>query len=181
MFTERDRKIAAFAVALLGGGLYPANDLIAAANSVSIEVVGAITPSCTSRITAINVVAVDIAKAGSATLSFALDCNTPFQYSLQSDNGALRLVDAPTSALAKTETPYDVHLKIPLSFGGAIDDTCASATLKQGAISCLFSDSGQKIAVNQTAEMKIIWRNPQEQLMPGQYTDRLSISVSARL
>jgi hypothetical protein len=180
MLTECDRKTAAIAVALLGGVLCPTNDLIAAANSVSIEVAGAITPSCTSQITATNVVAVDITKAGSSRLSFTVDCNTPFQYSLRSDNGALRLADAPTSGLARTEAPYDVHFKIPLSFGGAIDDTCASVTLKQGAISCLFSDSGRKIAVNQIAEIQITWSNPQEQLIPGPYTDRLSIVVSAR-
>jgi hypothetical protein len=181
MLTGRNFKAAAIAAALLGGAIYPVNELIAAANSVKIEVTGDISPSCTSSITTATFAAADITKAGSSKLSFTVDCNAPFQYSLQSDNGALRVSGLPASAQSsRSETPYDVHVRIPLTLGGAIDDTCASGTLKQGAVSCHFSDSGRKIAVNQLAEMQISWSSPQGQLMAGQYTDRLSIFVSVR-
>ncbi len=181
MLTERNFKMTAIAAALLGGGIYPADELTAAANSVRIEVTGAIAPSCTSSINAATFAAPDITKAGSSKLSFTVDCNAPFQYSLQSDNGALRLSGAPATAqVSQTQTPYNVHVRIPLTFGGAIDDSCASGTLKQGAVSCPFSDSGQKIAIGQTAEMQVSWSNPQGQLMAGQYTDRLAIAVSVR-
>ena len=56
---------------------------------------------------------------------------------MQSANGALRLVNAPaTAAASHIEAPYDVHIRIPLTLGGVIDDTCNSAAIKQGAVSC---------------------------------------------
>jgi hypothetical protein len=181
MLNARSFKATVIAASLLGSVLYPANEIVAAASSVRLEIIGNVTPSCTSSITTATFRANDITKAGSSKLSFTVDCNAPFQYSLQSDNGALRLAGAPGSATGgSVEAPYDVHIKIPLTFGGAIDDTCASGTLKQGAVSCHFSDSGRKIAVNQTAEMDISWKSPQGQLTAGQYTDRLSILVSVR-
>ena len=109
----------------------------------------------------------DISKAGSASSTFTVDRNAPFQYSMQSANGALQLVNAPAKAAASSSVPYDVHIRIPLTLGGAIDDTCNSVTIKQGAVNCKFSDLGQKIAVNQTAQAQISWSNAQGQFIAG--------------
>ena len=181
MLTVRSFKTAAIAAASLGGVIAPV-PLIAAADAVKVEVTGAITPSCSSSSTTATLNAGDITKAGSANYSFTVDCNAPFQYSMRSDNGAMRLVNASaTAAATHIEAPYDVHIRIPLTLGGVIDDTCSSAAIKLGAVSCKFSDSGQKIAVSQTAETQISWSTPQGQLMAGQYCDRLTITVSVRL
>ena len=125
--------------------------------------------------------AVDPSKAGSSKFVFMVDCNAPFQYSIQSDNGALRFVNPPAGVLRdQIEVAYDAHIRIPLTLGGVIDDTCSSTSIKQGAISCKFTDSGQKIAVNQTAVAQINWQGTQNELLMGQYTDQLVVFVSVK-
>jgi hypothetical protein len=79
-----------------------------------------------------------------------------------------------------TSVPYTVHINIPLNFGGAIDDTCASAAIKEGAISCHFSDSGQKVAINQRATTEASWRGAEGPMAAGQYQDRLTVTVSVK-
>ncbi len=181
MLTVRSFKTAAIAAASLAGAITPAPAIFAAADAVKVEVIGDITPSCSSSGTTVTLNPGDITKVGSAKYSFTVDCNAPFQYTMQSANGALRLVDAPVTATAShMEVPYNVHIRIPLTLGGAIDDTCSSTAIKQDAVSCRFSDSGQKIAVNQTAETQISWNNAEKQLMAGQYSDRLTIAVSVK-
>jgi hypothetical protein len=155
--------------------------LLASADQVRLEVTGRIAPACSSSVTSIPLSAGDVSKAGSAGYKFTVDCNAPFKYSMQSDNGALRLVSAPaTAAQSAVEVPYTVHLHIPLTFGGAIDDTCASAAIKQGAVSCQFSDSGQKVAINQQATTEISWNGAVQKLAGGEYHDRLTITVSVK-
>ncbi len=182
MLTVRSFKTAAIAAASLGGVIAPVPALLAAADAVKVEVTGNITPSCSSSSTTVTLNPADISKAGSAKSTFTIDCNAPFQYTMQSANGALRFVNAPaTAAASQIEAPYNVHIRIPLTLGGVIDDTCSSAAIKLGAVSCKFSDSGQKIAVNQTAQAQISWNNPQGQLAAGQYTDQLTFTVTVKL
>lgn len=174
-------RVAVFAVAA-GGLVWPVSALLAATDKLQIEVTGNIKPYCTSSVTSNAINVGDVTKAGSGTLSFTVDCNTPFQYTLQSDNGAMRLVNPPAAAKPnQIETPYDVHIKIPLTLGGEINDTCSSAAIKQGAVSCKFSNSGQKVAVNKTAETRISWKDAQSILAAGQYSDRLTITVGVRI
>jgi len=167
--------------AALGGVSFPVTDLLAAVGKVEIEVAGTIKPYCANSITAVPVNAGDPRKAGSARFAFTVDCNAPFQYTMQSDNGALRLTNAPdVVSRDQIEVAYKVHIRIPLTLGGTIDDTCSSQSLKQGAISCAFTDSGQKIAINQHGETQISWNGTQARLLAGQYTDRLTVFVSVK-
>jgi hypothetical protein len=100
---------------------------------------------------------------------------------MQSDNGALRLTNAPDAVSRDhIEVAYNVHIRIPLTLGGSIDDTCSSKSIKQGATSCLFTDSGQKIAISQQAETHISWNAAKHRLLAGQYTDRLTVFVSVK-
>jgi hypothetical protein len=181
MLSKRDFNRLAIAAAALGGAVYPASALHPAGNTVKIAVTGNIVPSCSTS-SAVQLLDVgNIAKAGSAKVNFAVDCNAPFQYSVRSEKGAMRLVNAPATAPAKRfEAPYDVRVKIPLTLGGQIDDSCNSRTMRFGATGCKFSDSGRKIAVNQTAEMQISWGDPQQMLAAGQYTDQLTITVGVK-
>ena len=167
--------------AALGGVSFPVTALLAAVGKVEIEVTGTIKPYCANSITAAPVNAGDPRKAGSAKFAFTVDCNAPFQYTMQSDNGALRLTNAPDAVSRdQIEVAYNVHITIPLTLGGSIDDTCSSKSIKQGAISCTFTDSGQKIAINQQAETQISWSATQARLLAGQYTDRLTVFVSVK-
>ena len=165
----------------LGRVSFPVTDLLAAVGKVEIEVTGTIKPYCANSITAAPVNAGDPRKAGSAKFAFTVDCNAPFQYTMQSDNGALRLTNAPdVVSRDQIEVAYNVHMRIPLTLGGSIDDTCSSKSLKQGAISCTFTDSGQKIAINQLGETNITWDAAKTHLLTGQYTDRLTVFLSVK-
>ncbi len=178
MLNRREIAAGALCAAALGGVLHPSITALAAAGAVRIEVAGAITPTCSSSVASVQFDAGDVTKAGSSKFSFTVNCNAPFHYTMQSDNGAMRLVNPSASApISQIEAPYDVHIRIPLTQGGAIDDTCASAALKQGAVSCQFTNSGRGIAVNQTAQAQISWKAAQGILAPGQYSDRLTFSV----
>ena len=71
----------------------------------------------------------DLRKAGSAKLACAADCNAPFRYTTQSDNGVRRLVHVPAAV------PRD--MRSPLASGSAV------------------GDSDQKTAVELTAAARI--------------------------
>ncbi len=167
--------------AALGGVSCPVTALLAAAGKIQVEVTGTIKPYCANSITTAPVNAGNPGKAGSATFAFTVDCNAPFQYTMQSDNGALRLTNPPDAVSRdQIEVAYKVHIRIPLTLGGSIDDTCSSKSIKQGATSCSFTDSGQKIAINQLAETRISWNSSPARLLAGQYTDRLTVFVSVK-
>ena len=172
---------AAAMAAAFGGVSLPVNALLAAVGKVKIEVTGTITPYCANSVTAVPIDAGDPRKAGSAKFAFTIDCNTPFQYTMQSDNGAFRLTNAPAGVSRdQIEVAYNVHIRIPLTLGGSIDDTCGSQSIKQGATSCQFTDSGQKVAINQLGETDISWDATPSHLLAGQYTDRLTVFVSVK-
>jgi hypothetical protein len=180
MSIGRDIATAALCAAALGGAFYPSIAAWGYADSVKIEVTGNLVAACASATSTATLNAGDVTKAGSLSYSFTVDCNAPFKYSMQSDNGALRLVNAPAAASKATvEIPYNVHINIPLTFGGAINDTCTSTSIKQGAASCQFSNSGQKVAINQQATAGISW-SASGPLAAGQYQDRLTVTVSVQ-
>ena len=139
LFRRNYARVTAIAAVIAGFSVYAA---YAAQDKVQIEVTGNIKAYCSSRATSAPIAAGDTSKAGSSKFAFTVDCNAPFRYTMQSGNGAMRLVDAPAAAAPdKIEVAYDVHIRIPLTLGGVIDDTCNSASIKQGAISCKFTDS----------------------------------------
>ena len=112
---------AAAMAAALGGISFPVTDLLAAAGKVEVEVTGTIKPFCANSITAVPVNTGDPRKAGSTKFAFTVDCNAPFQYTMQSDNGALRLTNAPDAVSRdQIEVAYNVHIRIPLTLGGLI-------------------------------------------------------------
>ncbi len=174
---------AAAVAAALGGVSLPAGAIPGAGDKVQIEVIGNIRPYCANSATSVPIEAGDPSKPGSSKFAFTVDCNAPFQYSMQSQNGAMRLVDAPASAPRETiEVPYDVHIHIPLTLGGAIDDTCNSASIRQGAaITCKLTDSGQKVAIGQPAVTQVSWNGAQGKLMAGNYSDQLAVFIPVKL
>jgi hypothetical protein len=171
---------AGFAAAL-GGLCWPAG-AIPGADRVQIEVMGNIASHCSNSSASVPIDVGDPNNSGTSKFTFTVDCNAPFKYTMQSQNGALRLAGAPASAAReKIEVPYDVHVRIPLSLGGAIDDTCNSASIRQGGATCKFTDSGQKVAIGQQAVTQISWNGAQARLMPGNYNDQLTFFITVRL
>ena len=102
---------------------------------------------------------------------------------MQSLHGAMRLADPPASApRERIEVPYDIHVHIPLTLGGAIDDTCSSTAIRTGsAVTCKLTDSGQKVAIAQKAVTQVSWNGAHGLLMAGQYNDQLTIFVTVKL
>ena len=168
----------AVAAAIGGLSIYTA---FAAQDKVQIEVTGNVKSYCSNSATTVSIHASDPSKAGTGKFSFTVDCNAPFQYTMQSQNGAMRLVDAPAGAPRdRVEVPYDVHVHIPLTLGGAIDDTCDSAAIRRGATTCRFTNSGNKIAIAQQAMTQVSWKTAQSKLHGGHYNDDLVIYVSVK-
>ena len=169
--------------AALGGVCWPAGAIPGTGDKVRIEVTGNVKAYCSNSATSVPVAAGDPSKAGSLKFSFTVDCNAPFQYTMQSQNGAMRLVNAPATApREKVEVPYDVHIHIPLTLGEAIDDTCNSAAIRQGAATaCKLTDSGRKVAIGQQAVTQVSWNGAQGKLMPGNYSDQLTVFITVKL
>jgi hypothetical protein len=166
--------------AALAGFCWPAG-AIPGAGRAQIEVTGNIASHCSNSLVTAPIDAGDPRKPGSSEFTFAVDCNAPFQYTMQSLNGAMRLAGAPGWApREKIEAPYEVHVRIPLTFGGAIDDTCSSASIRLGGATCKFTDSGHKVAIGQQAVTQISWNGGQAALLPGHYNDQLTFYITAR-
>jgi hypothetical protein len=155
---------------------YTFDALNAADSSVDIEVTGAIPPYCANSAVTSPVSIDDIRKPGVATVAFTVDCNAPFQYSMQSAHGAMRL---PHKSDAHT-IPYSVRIRIPLTRGGAIDDMCESASLRAGAVTCKFTDSGGKIALNERGMAEVTWSTPVANLFLGQYKDIITFFITLK-
>jgi hypothetical protein len=158
VYTERLKVSAAIATAFAGAALSltPAS---MAADSIKIEVTRTITPFCSA--------------------SSAIDCNAPIQYSMQPANRAFPRASA-LAAAGKIGAPSGIPIEIPLTLGGAIDDVCGGKTVEQGEGRCKVSNSGRKIAVSRAAEARISWDGAHVQMMTGQYSGRLAITVGLR-
>ncbi len=149
--------------------------------SVFIEVTGTVEPRCANTGFDYPLAIEDAASAGSSTITFYVDCNAPFQYRLESQNGGLKL-DGPEFAgpHLTSELPYTVFVRIPLNSGPPISDGCRSETIKAGAVSCRFTNSGNSVAIQKQGEMKITWEADPKRLIGGVYRDRLTITLAIR-
>lgn len=162
-------------------GLVGLREAIAEPPSVFIAVTGRIEPRCANAGFDYPLDIEDVASAGSSAVRFDVDCNAPFQYRLISQYGALKL-DGPPSAGSNlvTELPYTVFVHIPLNSGPAISDICRSDTIKAGAVSCHFTNSGNSVSIQKQGEMKIAWEANARRALGGIYRDRLTINLSIR-
>lgn len=154
-----------------------------AATKASVKIGGEIARTCTisglngggssaSASLALN----DITKAGAKDLAFTLNCNTPFAYSLEAQIGALQhQTTPPASGENSSRIPYSVTVQIPTD-AGAIHDTCGSESIRAGAVTCAFSDSGSGIALEATSNLRLAW-TPEGVLAEGAYADSLKITV----
>ncbi len=157
------------------------HNLALADNSVEVEVAGSIKTFCANTILNLPLKIGDITKSGVSTVAFTVNCNTPFEYSIESAHGAMRLAGSTAGTEQQNEIPYNVRVRIPLTYGGEIDDSCSSAAIRAGAITCSFTDSGGKIVVEQRAEAYVSWTAPTRVMPTGNYEDQLIILFSSKI
>jgi len=150
-----------------------------AAEKVTITVLGTISPSCTldGNETA-NTRVLTVANLEAALeYGYNVKCNTPFKYSIVSENGALALEGSANSQNARV--PYEVNVRIPTD-DIVIEDRCFSETIKVGQITCAFHDSRNSVAINSRAKLTVHWLPPHTSLPAGTYSDRLTFSVGVQ-
>jgi hypothetical protein len=146
-------------------------------NKVDVHLKGSVRPTCevagrrSSVTTPVNVGNVNT--PGSTAIDYPVNCNAPFAYEISSRYGGLQ-----RRRLINGERPkriYNVNVNIPTDIG-AINDTCASDTIKAGSVTCALSDSGDGVALDQQAHLTVSWDGT-PQLPGGKYTDRLTFTV----
>jgi hypothetical protein len=148
--------------------------------SVSIEVAGSIEPRCSNTGFNLPLQIKDLSQAGSSAVKFEAGCNAPFQYSVVSRNGGFKLDGpAPPSGFA-ANLPYNVSVRIPLTGGQTIEDRFTSDQIKSGASSISFSNSGNAVSIQKTAEIGVAWEPSAKPLSPGAYQDQLTVKIFIR-
>lgn len=158
-------------------------------DTVTITLNGEIERSCeVSPISAPDLSALAAAPGGpaqnSANVDFAFSCNAPYSMSVVSARGAL--TNASPAAIGKfaVAVPYLVSATLPFDTTGAIAMTnCASANLLAAANGqvCGTGVSAGKTSIHQQGNVKIDWEKPADPLLSGQYSDVLTIRISANL
>jgi hypothetical protein len=147
-------------------------------SKVTVAVQGVITPSCALKAGGSSAAQTVQLSPASATYQYGygIECNAPFQYKLESQNGALMQ----TGQTAGTPgVPYNVAVHIPTD-DVTIEDTCASASIKAGQVTCQFHDSRNGIAINGRATLTVSLGQRPAALAAGVYSDRITFSVGLR-
>lgn len=117
-------------------------------------------------------------RAGTSTITFTVDCNTPFSYALTSRHGSLVPLSAPGVA-SEAAVAYQVATHIQTSGGPLLSDACPSISLLEETQSCNLSNSGNAIALNAPASITVSWQAPGARILPaGLYEDYLTLVLS---
>lgn len=170
----------------------------AKAQSVTIGVQGTLAPECTlSGLPSGTVSLGTLTTSGSSTITFTVDCNTTFAYTLTSANGALtyeagQQTVMPGSQPFSTSIPYTVTTAFSTDAGsfGNTALPAQSLTVANKAIcdsnpsstSCIFAHSGTgAAATGRPASLTVTWSAPGgSPRLSGTYSDTLTLTVKAR-
>lgn len=158
-------------------------------DSVTITLNGEVERSCqVSPISAPDLSALSAAPGAptqnSADANFAFSCNAPYSMTVVSARGALTHDAVGAVGKFAEAVPYLVSATLPFDTSGAIAMTnCASADLVAAANGqiCGTGSSAGKTSINQQGNLKIDWQKPADPLLSGQYSDVLTIRISANL
>lgn len=121
----------------------------------------------------------DVSRPGTKDFTFTVNCNTPFDYHLEAEHGALLLKGVGAGSRSnQVRVPYEVAVRIGTD-AEAIEDRCSSESIQAGAVRCAFSNSGNAIAMGTAGRLTVAWA-PEGMPMAGEYADRLTILVNAR-
>jgi hypothetical protein len=174
------------AVAALGaiaGAMMAMVPATRADDTVRIAVEGQITPKCalvgygaadTRTMTILDL------DSGRFQYGYNIECNAPFAYSVESENGALALAGQTIGPKRpEARLPYVLTVNIPTD-DVLINDQCPSESLETGKVTCQFHDSRQGIALHGQATLTLNWNPPVTALPAGTYSDRLTFRVGVR-
>lgn len=153
-------------------------------DKIRVELEGEIAAKCglsTNSVGERTLYIADLLKAATYKVHYGVNCNTPFQYTIQSQNGALALEGGTAPEGAITRLPYDVGVRIPTD-GGVIDDRCSSDSIAEGRATCALHDLGAAAAMDARATVAVTLPQAKEPgaVSAGRYVDRLTLVVSAR-
>lgn len=148
---------------------------------VTIEVVGEIDPKCRLSALPTGIELGQISASGTRSIPFQIDCNTPFEFSVRSRDGALKNPGAPENSSIgfSNQIPYMLEVRVPTD-EGLILGQCDSASLAVASPSCGHGNSGFATAINQTASLTVTWAVSGE-LVAGTYSDVLTVTFQPRV
>jgi hypothetical protein len=146
---------------------------------VTIQLVGEIDPECRLSALPSSIELAQISASGTQSIPFEIDCNTPFEYSVRSREGALKSgVPAPSIGFVD-QILYVLQTRIPTD-EFLILNQCDSQSLSGASPSCGHGNSGNATAIHQTASLAISWTVSAE-VVAGTYTDVLTLTFGPRL
>lgn len=168
-------------VLLLVGSLSLASVIAAEQSTLTLGVSGTVSQLCSVSGLPSSAITLDVGKT--KAIQFAVNCNTPFKYSVVSAFGGLKHENSgqANKNAFKVLIPYLLSLHIPLEQGNksVIEDSCSSQALKGPAPSCAFSDSGSSIAMNKMATLAITASKlSHDAYLAGNYSDLLVIEMA---
>jgi hypothetical protein len=158
-----------------------------AAQHISVRLNGDILPVCAlldvngsgNQALALDISPGDITNPGTREFKFMVDCNTPFEYRLEAQYGALALREGKSASAGLAATiPYHVAVHIPTS-GAPIDDRCEGEDLRTEKTRCQFSNSGDAIALKTTGKLTFAW-TPKGTPLAGQYNEQMTLRVTIK-
>lgn len=151
----------------------------AAATDTVVTLRGDVVPACAVAGLTTSVDLGNLTASGTTTLAFTTTCNAPFRYSLSSGYGGLRHSSGATAPGGfSAVVPYSVRTILPTD-AGTIDQTCTSASILEGSVTCVFTDSGTGIAIGQSSELRLGWTGVPN-LLGGSYSDNLTLTIGIR-
>jgi hypothetical protein len=153
---------------------------VRAEDLVTIELVGEIDPKCRLSALPAGIELGQISASGTQTMSFQIDCNTPFEYGISSRDGALKNGEGPQPGMGfANQIPYMLEIRIPTD-EALILEQCDSESLSGATPSCGQGNSGSATAINQTASLMISWAVTSE-LVAGIYSDIVTLTFRPRV
>ena len=147
-----------------------------AADSVTIQLSGEISPRCEINNLAAVVDLGTLNSGGEQILQFDVHCNDSFSYQLTSRHGGLRHSDtAADNPAFLSLLPYSIDIAIPTD-NGAITEQCESAQIRAGSQGCGVKASEGSAATNKTGSLVIRWDSTTTPIA-GTYRDVLSLTL----
>jgi hypothetical protein len=147
----------------------------------SLGIEGHISPSCQIANTVPAVLLGDLSRAGSASVSFQLSCNTPFRFKLSSQYGSLRQTEgAGAHAPFFSSLQYKVTLKLGTGTSLPVD-SCLSSNMIGAAALCAGQSTAGTSTIQQPASIGFSWDPHGAVPVAGRYVDIVTLTVSAGL
>lgn len=147
-------------------------------NSVTINYVGTISPTCELNFASLSFAVGAVAPDKTADVSFSVNCNEPYEITLQSLNGGLLGPPIPTDKGFSNLIPYELDVSVA---GGPTSGACPSETLRSTSTdNCRVLSSGNDIAAGLAGQARLRLKPGSADYVAGDYADTITISIAPR-